>query len=413
MTKKKSLLTWTIMLIFLMSSIFSTGVVFADDSSETGAYGWTMTYTDPKTGETESIPFEFDSDYWGSIELPCALKEADIWDSVKVSGYDSKDNYVEMDMKYYEEDDCLRGEVYMYDIDGWNTRFAVVIEKKYHDEKRIKSVDATCTEYGYIVYECKSCGYTRTFVDEGYLESHSWGSKYIIDKKATYFNSGKKSYHCKVCNISSDIHYEIIPKKVLSAPFIFGASITPDLSRTGGYDDLRVSWEKVKDATGYQVQYRLKGASKWQNYNSGKWTAKNKVYLKDMKDGKYYQVRVRARIKEGSKVAYSKWASEYSCMTLAKVTGLSVKDASGSYVTVKWKGLPTDGEDGYQIYRATSKNGKYTKVAEVYQKTKTYPSKKVKAKKGKTYWYKVRSFSRWDGEHYLYGPWSTKVKCTR
>ena len=73
MTKKKSLLTWTIMLIFLMTSIFSTGIVFADDSSETGAYGWTMTYTDPKTGETESIPFEFDSDYWGSIELPCAL----------------------------------------------------------------------------------------------------------------------------------------------------------------------------------------------------------------------------------------------------------------------------------------------------------------------------------------------------
>ena len=50
-----------------------------------------------------------------------------------------------------------------------------------------------------------------------------------------------------------------------------------------------------------------------------------------------------------------------------------------------WNKIP--GVTKYTIYRATSKKGKYTKVATVKKGKVTWTDKK--AKKGKTYYYKV------------------------
>ena len=48
------------------------------------------------------------------------------------------------------------------------------------------------------------------------------------------------------------------------------------------------------------------------------------------------------------------------------------------------------GASGYEIYRASSVNGKYKKIAEAGKKYQ-YTDKKVKA--GRTYYYKVRAVS--------------------
>ena len=53
---------------------------------------------------------------------------------------------------------------------------------------------------------------------------------------------------------------------------------------------------------------------------------------------------------------------------------------------VSWK--PVEGATKYYVYRATSKSGKYTKVATVTDATSYRDSK---AKKGKTYYYKVKA----------------------
>ena len=63
--------------------------------------------------------------------------------------------------------------------------------------------------------------------------------------------------------------------------------------------------EKTKGASGYQVQYRKKGAKKFTNLKKA--VAKVKVKSKKLKKGKKYQFRVRTyTIVEGSKV-YGKW----------------------------------------------------------------------------------------------------------
>jgi len=69
----------------------------------------------------------------------------------------------------------------------------------------------------------------------------------------------------------------------------------------------------------------------------------------------------------------------------AKPTGLSIS-ASSSGITIKWK--PVSKAVGYKVYRATSKNGKYT-----WRKTITstsYTDKSVVG--GKKYFYKVKAY---------------------
>lgn len=67
---------------------------------------------------------------------------------------------------------------------------------------------------------------------------------------------------------------------------------------------------------------------------------------------------------------------------------LTAKGGSKS-AALTWKKL--NGATGYQIYRAASKKGKYTKVATIKKGTTVkYTDSKLQAKK--TYYYKIRPY---------------------
>ena len=63
------------------------------------------------------------------------------------------------------------------------------------------------------------------------------------------------------------------------------------------------------------------------------------------------------------------------------------------------------GASGYEIYSATSKNGKYKKVMTI-KKGGTVSYKNTKLKKGKTYYYKVRAYRTVNGKK-VYGAYSS------
>lgn len=70
--------------------------------------------------------------------------------------------------------------------------------------------------------------------------------------------------------------------------------------------------------------------------------------------------------------------------------------------TVKWKKISN--ATSYQIYRATSKNAAYSKIATVNSKAVSY--KNTKLSKGKTYYYKVRAIRKMNSTT-LYSPYSS------
>lgn len=72
-------------------------------------------------------------------------------------------------------------------------------------------------------------------------------------------------------------------------------------------------------------------------------------------------------------------------------------------VKLSWKAVK--GSGGYQVYRATKKNGKYKKVKTT--KSKSWTNKKLTT--GKSYYYKVRAYKKQSGKT-VYGSFSKKVK---
>nr|MBQ8253670.1 fibronectin type III domain-containing protein [Lachnospiraceae bacterium] len=87
-----------------------------------------------------------------------------------------------------------------------------------------------------------------------------------------------------------------------------------------------------------------------------------------------------------------------------KVKDLKAYSVKKTSLKLKWK--KTSGK-GYEIWRATSKNGKYKKIKTISSsKTNTYRVKKLKS--GKKYYFKVRAFKKSNGKK-IYGSFSKAV----
>ena len=209
--------------------------------------------------------------------------------------------------------------------------------------------------------------------------------KVIVTFKGNY--SGRKS---------KTLYFTILPK----APTNVNAELR---AVTGGYDDITVTWKKPSGgATGYAV-YMKKGSG---SYVRKTYTTKTTYTIKNLSDGVKYTFKIVPYYKsKTSKTKYlsTKYATDY-VYTLKKVT-LSKVAKSGSKVKVTWKNI--NGETGYQISKATKKSK--TSIAATYKTTRG-KSKLVTAKKGKTYYYKVRAYKKIkvNGKtKTVYGPWST------
>ena len=156
----------------------------------------------------------------------------------------------------------------------------------------------------------------------------------------------------------------------------------------GNHNVITFKWNLVSDADGYQV-YRKVNSGKWKAMKTTKETAYKD---KDTKAGYKYSYTVKAyKFIDGKKV-YSGYNKKGLSGKLNTTVSLKTKNNT---VSVSWK--KTNGASGYYIYRATSKNGKYSKIKTITSgKTLKYTDKKVKL--GKTYYYKVIPFKKISGK---------------
>ncbi len=168
-------------------------------------------------------------------------------------------------------------------------------------------------------------------------------------------------------------------------------------SKLGSYDSVTVSWSKVKDAAGYQVYYKKSSDKKYSYLGR---TAGLSMTKKKLSQGKKYSFVVYACDSLNYELMKGRSSKKTDIYTLKKVGKLSVKRTDSKYVTVKWQNI--SGETGYQISKSTSRSK--TSIAATY-KTTTGKSKKIKAKRGPVYYYKVRAYKDY-GSKRVYAPWS-------
>lgn len=164
-----------------------------------------------------------------------------------------------------------------------------------------------------------------------------------------------------------------------------------------GHTSVKISWKKQK-ATGYKVYRSTKQKS---GYKLVKTTTSSSWKNTGLTPGKKYYYKVKAYNKSGKT---TKTSAKYSSVVSAtpqigKTTELKVSSATYSSLKIKWDAAKY--AKGYQIYRATSKNGKYSKIGTTTKTT--YIDKRLTTKK--TYYYKVRAYNK-VGKKTYYGKFS-------
>jgi len=172
-----------------------------------------------------------------------------------------------------------------------------------------------------------------------------------------------------------------------------------------GFNKLKLTWNAVSGVDGYEVQ-RATSANGDYNYIYQLDAKNTTLIVDDLEPGKTYYFKIKAiKNLEGQTIdgSFSNVVSGKS--VLAGVT--SVKAASAGFDKVKISWAKSSDASGYEIYRATSSVGTYSKVGTVTSgSTVSFTNSGIAT--GKTYYYKVRAYRNVDGKK-VYSSYSSVV----
>ena len=193
---------------------------------------------------------------------------------------------------------------------------------------------------------------------------------YNVDTTA-YYPAGDSTWTSdKVKDYGGDLTWETFVQ--LKAP-------TLKVSNVASTGKIKLTWKKVDGAVKYQLVRSLDKKS-WAHvtYSTGTSVTNSKTNA-----GKTYYYKIRAIDADGNKSEYSDVVSRMCDLTQPEVK-ISIVASTGK-IKLSWEKVT--GAVKYEVWRATSKNGTYTKLSTTTATSLT--NNKVEA--GKTYYYKVKA----------------------
>ena len=232
-----------------------------------------------------------------------------------------------------------------------------------------------------------------------YTDYNEWisSNKSRSDKHSISLSAG--TYYLKINGYrygdwyASTGNYNFTLKQDIYVPKVSRVSAKSSTS------SISISWKKVSGVSGYEVQ--IKSGKKYKTVATA---SKTKAAVKKLKTGTKYAFRIRAyKVVSGVKY-YSGWTT-FSAATAPAAPSLKVTPGTKSATLKAGK----QAASGFEIYRASSKNGKYKKIATVKGSSLNYKNKSLKSRT--TYYYKVRAYVSVNGAKY-YGAFSS-VKSAR
>ena len=169
------------------------------------------------------------------------------------------------------------------------------------------------------------------------------------------------------------------------------------LTVTSYNDSAKLSWKKVNGAGGYQIARATIKNGEYKVIKTLSGNGKVSYTDKSVKKFTKYYYKVRAYTTISSNKVYGTYsgAKEKSALQKANLTKIKF---SNKKITINWSKIKSI--SGYEISRATEKNGKYKKVATINNKKTSYTDKNITI--GKAYFYKVRAYKK-SGKTKLYG----------
>ncbi len=214
----------------------------------------------------------------------------------------------------------------------------------------------------------------------------------IVSYKDTGLSVGK-TYYYKVYAYRSMDDGNVKGAKSEAAAIKAVPGATTVKSEAAGATQIKLTWSKVSlpsKNSGYIVYQQVGGSWKKIKTCSNKTTS---YTVKNLTVGTDYTFRVTAYAKSKSGQVAEGTPSN-TLKASPKLLAAAMKSAvSNTYNSVKvtWSASKTADEDGYEVYRATSKKGKYKKVGTVSKKsgTDSYTYTDSGVKIGTKYYYKV------------------------
>lgn len=191
--------------------------------------------------------------------------------------------------------------------------------------------------------------------------------------------SNTKAYADDSYQGNSGGYNRYITSNVTSLPAVSGLST---IQRDD--DELRLAWDMVDSASGYEV-YRY-------SYTYSKWiflgrTDLNTFEADDLLSATVYKFRVRAFAQNSSgSIVYGDYKTLKTCTYPKDVDNLRVTSKTSSSVTLKWSSVKR--ADRYQVYRYNSSSGTWTRL--ITTSKTTYKASGLKS--GTTYKFRVRAY---------------------
>lgn len=290
-----------------------------------------------------------------------------------------------------------------------------VVAKKAHTVKN-SVVKATTAKDGKIISACTVCGETTKttvipkvsaitlsavkYTYDGKVKTpdvsvkDSKGSVLVKNRNYTLsYAAGRKNTGKYTVTVTLTGNYS--GTKTLSFYILPGK--TSHIAVSQSTSSIKAAWKAVSGATGYKV-YLFKGSKCIKTAD----TTGTVYTFSSLSSGTDYKIAVKA-YKTIDRVKY--YASTYTLVTTSTKPGtptLTVT-AGTKKATAKWN--KQTGADGYVLYMATSKTGKYTKIAAL-KGNGSVSFTKTGLTRGKTYYFKVAAYST-VGSANLYGSFSS------
>ncbi|VEF49422.1 LPXTG-motif cell wall anchor domain-containing protein [Bacillus freudenreichii] len=235
----------------------------------------------------------------------------------------------------------------------------------------------------------------------------------------TISNSSKPSFTNNGLATGTKYYYKVRAYRLVNGKKVYGAFSSvangqPVLSKvstikvsSNSYDKLRINWSKVNGATGFEV-YR--STAKNGKYNRTGTISKGSTLSfinNKVATGTPYYYKVRAYRLVGGKKIYGPFSSVASGKAILNAPSrLKATRISATSSKLSWSS--SAGASGYEVFRATSKKGKYSKAGTVKGgKTISFTNKKLK--KRTTYYYKMRAYRLVNGKK-VYSNYTTVIK---
>ena len=233
--------------------------------------------------------------------------------------------------------------------------------------------------YGYAIYASTSKNGAYTLV--GYSSTNSFTHQ-KLNAGTTYYYKIQAYAQFGVGNsVYGDYSVTVSRKQIV--PKVSGVKIINNSA-----DSLKLSWERVADASGYEIYQAPKKNGKYKKVATiGKGSTISRT-IKKLSYNKTYYFKVRAFIIAGANEKYGAYSTVIGKKVILTKPSLTVKAKSKTAMSLSWEKI--SGAKQYEIYRATSKKGTYKKIAT----TKSLKYTNTKLKKNKAYFYKIKAVQK-------------------